>query len=141
MSAAEHNIDSLKLSKWIRDNNGIEEVRRKQKGELTSSQLKQKYAAEAERHLFDAKSLIEPFKGIKELKASSESTSIFTLALVRNDSDGNVSIVYGDNNQTLIKQMLARAGKRLEEDRKIKSVIVAERSRKSKRAAAINKAA
>lgn len=141
MSADEHNQDGVSLGKWIRDNSGIEEVRRKQKGEFTATELKQKYAAAAEAYLFDAKALIAPFKGVASLKSSAESTSVFTIALVRNDADGNVSVVYGDNNQTLVKQILARAGKKLTEDRKIKSVIVAERSRKAKRAAAVSKAA
>lgn len=141
MSADEHKKDGVSLAKWIRDNSGIEEVRRKQKGEFTANELKQKYAAAAEAYLFNAKALIAPFKGVASLKSSAESTSVFTIALVRNDADGNVSVVYGDNNQTLVKQMLARAGKKLEDDRKIKSVSNAEQSRKAKRAAAISKAA
>ena len=141
LSAVEHNIDSVKLAKWVRDNDGIEEVRRKQNGELTNSQLKKMHTEAAEQHLHSANALVAPFKAVAELKASAESTSCYTLALVRCDADGNASIVYGDNNQTLVKQMLARAGKKLQADAKIKSVIVAERSRKAKRAAAITKAA
>lgn len=141
MSADEHKQDAVSLAKWIRDNSGIEELRRKPKGEFTATELKQKYAAAAEQYLHGAKALVAPFKADASLKSSAESTSVFTVALIRNDPDGNVSVVYGDNNQTLVKQMLARAGKKLTEKRKIKSVVVAERSRKANRAAAIGKAA
>lgn len=141
MSADQHGKDALSLPKWVREEGGIEEVRRKQNSEFTATELSQMYAAAAEKHLYASKALIAPFKGIAELKSSSESTSVFTLALVRNDADGKVSVVYGDNNQTLVKQMLARAGKKLTEDSKIKSVIVAERTRKAKRAAAVSEAA
>lgn len=141
MSADERNKDALSLPKWLRDEQGIDEVRRKKKGGDTPSQLNQKYAAAAEQYLYDAKPIAAPFKPAASLKSSAESTSVFTVALIRNDADGNVSVVYGDNNQTLVKQMLARAGKKLTEDRKIKSVTVAERSRKAERAAAVSKAA
>lgn len=141
MSADEHRQDGVSLAKWIRDNSGIEEVRRKKKGEFTAAELKKMHADAAEQYLHGSKALVAPFKGIDALKSSSESTSVFTIALIRNDADGNVSVVYGDNNQTLVKQLLARAGKKLTEDRKIKSVVVAERTRKANRAAAVSKAA
>ena len=141
LAAVEHHIDSVKLASFIRNEGGIEEVRRKQKGSLTPAQQARTYKAAAEAHYFRSEPLVSPFKAIASLTASSEGTTAFSVALVRNDGDGNVAIVYGENNATIVKQLLVRAGKKLTVDATHNAELNKERQRKANRAAKISAAA
>ena len=57
--------------------------------------------------------MIETFKISEELAPHNESAYELSVAIVRKERNGKGSIVFGTNNQTILKAALAQAGKSL----------------------------
>jgi len=57
--------------------------------------------------------LVETFKISEELAPHNESAYEFSVAIVRKERNGKGSVVFGTNNQTILKAALAQAGKSL----------------------------
>ena len=113
MTAADANIDGMKLPKWVYANGGVEEIRRAAKNGISPSQLNHQHAEIASAQLTKKKALVDAFKAPAELQPHGEAAHTFTVALVRKNADGTSSIVYGSNNEALISKMLAFAGKHI----------------------------
>lgn len=113
--AHEHGVEAMRLPGWIAEQGGVEEVRRKCTNPLTQSEQNTQYKELAEEKLSLAPQLMEPFTTRKELQTSAEARTPFTLAIVRDNGDGTASIVFGINNETVIKAALIHAGKSLRE--------------------------
>jgi hypothetical protein len=119
ISADEHKKDAMSLPKWISENGGIEEIRRKSKDGFSPSELKAIYKDAAESKLFSAKELVSSFKTVKELEASDVGNSHFAIALLRKNSDGTSSIVFGTHTPTIINMVLVEAGKQISSKQKM----------------------
>jgi hypothetical protein len=111
MAAVDAKIDGMKLPKWIREGGGVEDIRRANKVGISPAQLARQHAEVATSELAKQKALVEAFKAPAELQPSGEAAHRFSLALVRKNSDGTSSIVYGSDNEALIVKMLTAAGK------------------------------
>jgi hypothetical protein len=111
MAAADAKIDGMELPKWVRAGGGVEDIRRAHKDGMSPAQLARQHASIASAELAKHKSLVDAFKAPAELQPSIEATHTFSVALVRKNSDGTSSIVYGSHNETLIMKMLIAAGK------------------------------
>jgi hypothetical protein len=138
--ANEDKIDSLGLAAWINKNNGVEQLRRRDKDGITPAMLNANLQQNATQHYSDSKGLVTPFKAPKELLPDAESTNNFALALVRKEDDGQVTIVYGTNKSTLVKHMLTLAGKHLAETKGKAAVAGKRRSQKAARLAVVKAA-
>lgn len=111
--ADEHHQNALSLPKWISENGGIEEIRRKTKDGFGPADLNAAYKDTAENHFFYAKEIIASFKCVEQLEPSSTDTSHYAIALLRKNADGTSSIVYGSNSNAIINLVLVEAGKKL----------------------------
>ena len=76
-----------------------------------------------------------------EVKPSAEAISQFSYAIIRTEADGTASVVYGGNNATVIKQLLARAGKEVADKAAQESKQSTALALKNARAAALSKVA
>lgn len=115
IAATEAGIDSLALAAWISKEEGIEQIRRKDKNGIKPSVVSANLQQTAADYYAGSKGLVTAFKPPKSLLPNAEGTDNFALALVRKEDDGQVTIVYGTNKSTLVKQMLILAGKQLAE--------------------------
>lgn len=140
ISAHEHGVDSVKFAGWVRSEGGIEEVKRKAKEGATAQDIAKQRTNIAEHYLINAKALAS-FKSVKEVKPSAEAVSRFSYAIIRTEDDGTASVVYGGNNATVVKQLLARTGKEVADVAEKNSKSSAARAAKAARAAAISKVA
>ena len=111
--ADEHYQDASSLPKWISENGGIEEIRRKSKDGFGPADLNEAYKDTAENHYFYSKEIISPFKSVEQLEPSNIGTSHYAVALLRKNADGTLSIVYGTNTEAIISFVLLEAGKKL----------------------------
>lgn len=141
LSAHEHGIDSMRLPRWIADNGGVEEIRRKSTNALSQSQINEQYKDIAETRLAQADNLVASFKPPKGLATTGEGNLRYTVAIVRDNGDGTSSLVYGINNETVVKAALHYAGKALKEVAKVADISTKARQVKSKRSEILNKAA
>ena len=141
ISADEHKQDSVSLPKWITQNGGIEEIRRKSTDGISPSDLNKAYKNVAENKLFSATELVASFKPVKELEASDEGNSYFAIALLRKNEDGTSSIVYGSNTASLINLVLIEAGKKLSSKQTIVNKENERRKRKQERSAVLDQVA
>lgn len=114
--AAENNVTGATLAQFIEQGGGIDEIRRKGKDGASKADRDRTLSEYAEVHLatrteaplvpsFEMPGLLQPADDMH-----------FSLALVRKDSGGKGSIVFGTNNKTLVKQVLAIAGKAMHEE-------------------------
>ncbi len=105
---------SQSLPSWINESGGIEEIRRASAGE-TPSQKKEAHRKSAQRYFTAAEPLIPnftpPVSKASYFTPHNESAHEFVALLVRKNGDGTFSIVCGVNNQTLLNDLIAIAGK------------------------------
>jgi hypothetical protein len=111
MAAADAKIDGMELPKWVRAGGGVEDIRRARKDGISPAQLARQHAEVATAELAKQKALVDAFKAPAELQPNTEATHTFSVALIRKNSDGTSSIVYGSDNEALIVKMLTAAGK------------------------------
>ncbi|MBO6676574.1 MAG: hypothetical protein JJ908_14120 [Rhizobiales bacterium] len=98
------------MSVFVYERGGIEEIRRTPangEARLTPERCREL----AEQELSNSKPICNAFKGNDRLKPSSDSTNAFAVALVRQEANGKMSIVYGSAKISLVNTVLAVAGK------------------------------
>ncbi len=139
ISADEAGKDGLSFASWLREQGGIEEVKRKSKTDVSPRDLAEQQREVAESHLHSVPALVS-FKSVKELCPSKENTTQFTYAIIRTETNGKASVVFGDSHPGLLKMLLARAGKVITEQDQQQENQSQERQRKADRAAAITAA-
>ena len=115
IAANEAKIDSLGLAAWIAKEGGVEQIRRMDKNGIKPSVFNASLQQSASDYYAGSKGLVTAFKAPTSLLPDAEGTDNFSLALVRKEDDGQVTIVYGTNKSALVKQMLTLAGKQLAE--------------------------
>lgn len=103
------------LVSFVEGCGGIDEVRRSSADGLSQAARKKLFAADAEQKLAHGatQALITGLPLFDSLQPAHDQH--FSLALVRKEADGTGSIVYGSSDTTLIAQMLALAGKQLDD--------------------------
>ena len=139
ISAVEHKKDGLTFASWVREQGGIEEVKRKAKTGLSPKDIEERQRELAEQHLHVKKALVS-FKSVKELRPSAENSTQFSYAIIRTDTDGKASVVFGDSHPSVIKMLLSRAGKLIEQQDAQQEKQSQERQRKEAREAAVSAA-
>ena len=115
-AARKDNIKPTDLSNWIRNNNGVEEVKVKSYEKLTPSQKSKADADYASDILAQRDPLITVGTVIAELKPDAEHNPVYSVALVRCDDGRTAEIVWGTNNTAAINKVLAIAGRKLKTD-------------------------
>lgn len=105
--------ENVSMKTFINERGGIEAIRKTPKNGTQSATEKAKQNIDlAERHYATAKPLVQSFKAkAPELHPHHEAANDFAVALVRRNPDHSLSIVFGSNNQRLVSQLLAEAGK------------------------------
>lgn len=103
------------LPEWIEEYGGIEEVRRKPKAGITAADKAKKYRELAEQHLANAEHIGKRFKPDDSLQPDDSGDYEYSVALVRVDSDGKASLVFGTNKAALVKAVVTEAGKQVSE--------------------------
>jgi len=106
------------LPEWIEEYGGIEEVRRKPKAGLSEADKAKQYRALADAHLANAEHIGKRFKPDDSLQPDDSSDYEYSVALVRVDSDGKASLVFGTSKAALVKAVVTEAGKQLAERKK-----------------------
>lgn len=101
------------LTEWIEDQGGVEEVRRKPKNGPSAADKAKLHRAKAEAVLADADAIGPRFKPSDSLQPLEDGDYDFSVALVRVDKDGKAAIVFGCNNNALVKAVLTEAGKQI----------------------------
>ena len=112
-AADQRRIDPLSLPKWIDEQGGVEEVRKKATSGMTSAQRSHQCVDFAETALEHKKAIVPSFSATADLISDKTGTRAYSLAVVRTDKDGKCSIVYGINKGALLKQALAQVGRAL----------------------------
>lgn len=106
--AAENSIVGDTLAKFIIEHNGIEEIRRVGK-------TGQSDAVKAKQNRDHAEAVLvkeEPIEAVPmNEQLQPKDGSLYSLALVRKNSDGSGSIVFGTNNPAAVNTVLSIAGK------------------------------
>jgi hypothetical protein len=113
-------IDAVRLPRWIEQCGGIEEVRRIATSGVSNAQRTATLVSLAEDLLSSQKPVVTLTKPSAEFRPETGSVRRYSLALVRLEDDGTCAVVYGINNGPLLKKVLERAGRELEE-RKLKA--------------------
>jgi hypothetical protein len=98
------------LQEWIEEHGGIEEVRRKPKQGITQAEKMRQYRQIADQKLANAQNIGKRFKPDASLMPSDSGDFDYAVALVRIDSDGKASLVFGTNKNALVKAVITEAG-------------------------------
>lgn len=101
------------LTEWIEEQGGIEEVRRAPKAGISAADQAKLYRNIAEARLANADHIGERFDPPADLQPDDGGDYAFSVALVRVDTDGKASVVFGTNNNALVKAVITEAGKQL----------------------------
>lgn len=122
--ARSEKLDSESFAAFIKRNGGVEEVRKKPlAGSLTKAALAKQNIALAEKHFVTSDPLVQDITcSSAELHPNNEAPYHFAAALVRKNADGTLSIVYGNNKSSVVKVLLAEAGKAAGEKLKLKAL-------------------
>ncbi len=113
--ATENKITGATLAQFIEQRGGIDEIRRMSKDGQSKTDRDRILGEHAEATLAKpTAAAIVPSFSLPDLLQPAEDMQ-YSLALVRKDADGKGSVVFGTNNKTLVKQVLAIAGKNLHE--------------------------
>lgn len=101
------------FTKFIKRKGGVEEVRKQDStGALTKSQQAKQNVRFAESYYGKSASLTANINcRAAEVQPRADTSHLFSTALLRKNKDGSFSIVFGSNNASLVKQMLAEGGK------------------------------
>ncbi len=101
------------FTKFIKRKGGVEEVRKQEStGTLTKSQQAKQHVRFAEAYYAKSAALTTTINcKAAEVQPHAETSHQFSAALLRKNRDGSFSIVFGSNNASLVKQMLAEGGK------------------------------
>ena len=110
--ATENRIVGATLAKFIADNNGIEEIRRVNKEGLSEADKAKQNKDYAETVLSDANGIMQIEMKDELQPADGEQ---FSLALIRKNTDGTGTIVFGTDKLVPIKTVLTLAGSQLKE--------------------------
>jgi hypothetical protein len=104
---------NLSFAAFIQRNGGVEEVRKqKVAGVLTPAEQAKRNMETAETYFVSSEALVQDIaSAAPELHPGSETGYQFAAALVRKNDDGTLSIVYGNNKSSVVKVLLAEAGK------------------------------
>lgn len=103
------------LAQFIYARGGIDEIRRTPKGGISPSQQARSNQETAERELATAKPIGDSFEPTSALRPSTEGTTRYSVALVREEADGQSSIVWATGKQSVVVPVLKNAGKEITE--------------------------
>lgn len=106
-------VDSARLPQWIAEFGGVEQVRRAAKDGVTPSMHDANMRELASSALAESTPIAGGIAPNAMLEPSNDADNMFALALLRKEADGNISIVYGTSNPSLINKFLSFAGKQL----------------------------
>lgn len=106
-------IDGSGVAAHITKSGGIDAIRRAG-GSNTDSKKQKEYREKAETYYFACDALFTFPDELPQL-APAETNKTFSVALVRQSDDGELEVVYGTNNGTLVNSVLAIAGKELKD--------------------------
>jgi hypothetical protein len=122
--AAAEKPESQSFSAFVEGKGGVEEVRKQQvAGTITKAEQAKLNIAVAEQHYVASEALVQDIAcAAPELHPDSEAQHLFAAALVRKNGDGTLSIVYGNNKSSVVKVLLAEAGKVADEKLKLQAV-------------------
>lgn len=140
IAAHEANVDSVRLASWIVENGGVEQVRRKQ-NDVTPSMREANFRAIASAKLAKQSAIGGSICAIDRLQPSVDAEHEFSLALLRKEADGTMSVVDGTNNSALVNKFLALVGKQLNDEQAQAKKSDAVRADNAARDAIISKAA
>lgn len=117
-------LESESFAAFIKRKGGVEEVRKQQvAGTITKAEQAKLNIAVAEQHYVASEALVQDIAcAAPELHPDSEAQHLFAAALVRKNADGTLSIVYGNNKSSVVKVLLAEAGKVAGEKLKLQAV-------------------
>ena len=110
--AAKQKAELQSMKSFVAEAGGIEEIRKSKNGR-TPTQKRNEQIAFAVEVLEARPGLVEAFKINEELTPHNESAYEFSVAIVRKERNGKSNIVFGTNNQTILKSALVQAGKSL----------------------------
>ncbi len=111
--AAEEKAENESFAAFIKRKNGVEEVRKqKTAGALTQAQQAKLHIQIAETYFVSSEALVQDIAcTAPEVHPDDEAGHRFAAALVRQNDDGTLSIVYGCNKASVVKVLLAEGGK------------------------------
>ncbi len=111
-AAAEARVEAGKLGSWVAEQGGIEAVRRMQKSGKTPAQTAAEKVEKVGDALQGANALLSIAKLPTQLHATDESFESYSIAIVRhNKQTGQGDIVWGTDNETLMKKVLLAVSK------------------------------
>ena len=139
--ATEEDIDSLGLAAWINKNNGVEQLRRRDKDGIRPCMREANFRTIAAAKFAESTSLLGSLRATDVLQPNPDSDHEFSVALLRKEADGTMSIVHGSNNAALVNRFLALAGKKLNGDQAEAIKTAAIRSDNAARDAILSEAA
>lgn len=132
------NIDSLKLSTWIIEKGGVENVRRsKGKSNVPTKSVFENLAID---EFESATALSSISKNVPALQPNSAAEHSYSAALVRQNSSGDFEIVFATNKITTVNHVLVDAGKQLHNKNNAANVANSNTKQASNVNAAINNA-
>ncbi|MFN3226625.1 MAG: hypothetical protein ACE360_10305 [Hyphomicrobiales bacterium] len=95
---------------WVRDNGGIEELRVQPKDGPSVAEKAQIARDKADEYFSKAPVLGDRFDPDNSLQPSDDEDLIYSVALVRVDSDGKAGVVFGTNKAAIVRAVLKVAG-------------------------------
>ena len=111
-SAIEHKIDGMAFAKWVKEQGGLDAIRRKTKVADGTVLTPRQLSDQAKNVLAKAPALHVVPKAPAALKASGKALDTFALALVRyNTQTGGAEIVHGSDNAGLTRRYFEVVGK------------------------------
>lgn len=109
--AASKGVTGAMLPTFIADRHGIDEIRRTSKDGITEADRAKQNREYAETVLSDNRLSYMPINLIDELEPADGEQ--FSIALIRKNTDGTASVVFGTDNVSAIRQVLMLAGSQL----------------------------
>lgn len=107
------NVDASGVAAHITKSKGIDAIRRAS-GSNANSKRQDEFRKKAENYYFACNALFTFPQELPQL-APAETNKTFSVALVRQSDEGDLEVVYGTNNGTLVNSVLAIAGKELKD--------------------------
>jgi hypothetical protein len=138
--AAEEGVDSQTFKSWMVEQGGVEEVRRTLKDGESPAMKTQANTDAAVEHFSTCAAIGSVNAAPDDLLPSSDALTDFTVALLRKEANGTLTIVGGTNDPSVISRVLAATGKRILAERNISSMSLVKRNRNKELMAAIKAA-
>ena len=123
VAAAEKEVNTS-LKAFIVERGGIEEIRRKNKNGDSPSDIRNARKKFAEDEFETSPSMVTPFTAQNQKREHKEgATSNLFVAIMREEENGEISMLFDTNTTSVVKSALVEAGKVLKAETEIKPVV------------------